>query len=62
MGGENRRPRPLCDGRSGLLRAGRAEHSLLFNFVGMSLLLFYLLELFGLPDRRSSPKTLKGPG
>lgn len=63
-GGEDRRPRPLCDGRSGLIRAESAVNSLLlFNFVGMTALpLFYLLELSVLRDGRSSPKTVKGPG
>lgn len=62
-GGEDRRPRPLCDGRSGLIRAESAVNSLLFNFVGMTALpLFYLLELSVLRDGRNSPKTVKGPG
>ncbi|MBA2443149.1 MAG: hypothetical protein H0V53_12205 [Rubrobacter sp.] len=37
------------------------SNPLFFNFVGMTLLLFYLLELSALRDRRTSPKPLTEP-
>lgn len=38
------------------------SNPLLFNFVGMALLLFYLLELSALRDRRTSRRPLAEPG